>query len=396
MTPLPRPKNLPLFGSQVFNGERLRQAREAQGLTATTLAERIGKSKQAISRYENGVDLPSGEVILALAAALEQPVQFFSDPFRADAHQSITFYRRLKRVTGPELRRANAWRSWLEDFTLFLEEYVAFPKEDVPDSFSFRANYDLLDLNIIDSIALDLRRHWRLGIAPIEHLTRTVERHGFLVSRFDVGADDIDAYSFRARNGRGVIALNDYKVNHFRSRFDLAHELGHLLLHGDVKQKDLDDAQKYERLERQAHRFAAALLLPAEPLLADVYSLDLDALLLLKQKWGVSIGAILYRLMDLDIISRDDHERLRRSMSRRGWIKREPLDFSTDPEDTSALRQAVNTLIQDADFAKNDIPHDLVRSPETVRRLANLHVHFFKEPEEVEVDLHQQYALHSG
>lgn len=397
MTPAPRPQNLSLFGSQVFLGERLRQAREAQGLTVTTLAERIGKSKQAVSRYENGVDRPSGEVILALAHVLDQPAQFFSLPLDRSQPQGVTFFRRLKRVTGPELRRAAAWRSWLEDLTLFLEEYVAFPEEDLPQDFAFKTYHDLLDLTLIDDIALALRKHWRLGFGPIEHLIRTVERNGILVSRFDVGADDIDAYSFRAANGRGVVALNDYKVNYFRSRFDLAHELGHLVLHPSVTPEELDNAQTYERLEKQAHRFASALLLPAEPFLHDARSTDLDALLLLKEKWGVSIGAILHRLLDLDVIGRDDYERLRRTMTKRRWLKREPLDFSTDPEQTLALQQSLNALVNEAGFTKQDVVNDLVRSPETIRRLSNLPVDFFKTSNELDIEVrHRNLTLHSG
>lgn len=391
MTPVaPGPKNLSLGGSPVFQGGRLKQAREAQGITMTTLADRIGKSKQAISRYESNTDQPSTEVVLALSQSLEQPVQFFFQPLRAGEDRHVTFYRRLKRVTGPELRRTAAWQRWLEDVVLFLEEYITFPALDLPNDFLTPTHVRDIDLNVIEEVALKLRRHWRLGHGPIENLIQVVESNGFLVTRFDVGADDIDAYSFTASNGRRVIALNDYKTNYFRSRFDLAHEVAHHLLHNQATQEDLDNVQIYERMEKQAHRFASAFLLPAEPLLQDATSLDMDALLLLKQKWGVSIAAIIHRLLDLEVIDHDTFVRLRKTLVRRKWNRREPLDLSTDAELPIALRQAIHALLTDADFTKQDIPLDMIRSPETVRRLTTLPVDFFKTPDDVQVEVKRE------
>lgn len=356
----------------------------------TSLAARIGKSKQAISRYESDTDKPPAEVVLTLSETLEQPVQFFFQPLRPGEEQRVTFYRRLKRVTGPELRRAAAWQRWLEDVVLFLEDYITFPALDLPSDFLTPTYAEDVDLNIIEEVASKLRRHWRLGYGPIENLVQVVESNGFLVTRFDVGASDVDAYSFTASNGRRVIALNDYKTNFFRSRFDLAHELAHHLFHSEVSQDELNDEPIYERMEKQAHRFASALLLPHEAFLHDATSLDMDALLILKQKWGVSIAAIIHRLLDLEVINQDTFVRLRKTLVRRKWNRREPLDLSTDAELPIALRQAVHALITEADFTKQDIPLDLSRSPETVRRLTTLPLDFFKIQDSVQVEVKRE------
>jgi Zn-dependent peptidase ImmA (M78 family)/transcriptional regulator with XRE-family HTH domain len=391
MTSAPQgPKNIFLGSAPAFQGERLKQAREAQGLTMTTLAERIGKSKQTISRYESDTDKPPLEVVQMLARTLDQPLQFFYQPLRNDELYRVTFFRRLKRITGPELRRAAAWQRFLEDLVLFLEDYISFTPLNLPSEFLTPTHAEDVDLNVIEEVASRLRRHWRLGHGPIDNLAQVVEFNGFLVTRFDIGADDIDGYSFTASSGRRVVALSDYKTNYFRSRFDLAHEVAHHIFHSEATQQDLDNVQTYERMEKQAHRFAGAFLLPTNSLLQDASSIDLDSLLLLKQKWGVSIGAIIYRLSDLGVIDHDTFVRLRKTLVRRKWNRREPLDFSTDPEMPIAIRQAIQALMTDANFTKQDILSDTVRAPEAIRRVAALPLDFFKNPDEVKIELKKE------
>lgn len=51
-------------------GEALRVARRAKGITQAELAERIGITQAALSRYENDLREPSQETVDAFAAAL--------------------------------------------------------------------------------------------------------------------------------------------------------------------------------------------------------------------------------------------------------------------------------------------------------------------------------------
>jgi len=46
----------------------------------------------------------------------------------------------------------------------------------------------------------------------------------------------------------------------------------------------------------------------------------------LKPKWKVSIGVMIKRLENLDIISEDEAKRLWINYNRRGWRREEPLD----------------------------------------------------------------------
>jgi putative transcriptional regulator len=56
-------------------GNRLREVREANGLTQAQLADRIGVSRKTVNTVENGVFVPSTVVALKLAGALGRPVE---------------------------------------------------------------------------------------------------------------------------------------------------------------------------------------------------------------------------------------------------------------------------------------------------------------------------------
>ncbi len=47
------------FGVSTFVPQRLTEAREARGLTVTQLADIIGVTKQSVSAYEKGKQIPS-------------------------------------------------------------------------------------------------------------------------------------------------------------------------------------------------------------------------------------------------------------------------------------------------------------------------------------------------
>jgi len=364
--------------NQTFVGDRLRQVRELNGLSMEVLASRIGKSKQQISRYEKEEDVPPVEILQALATELQQPVAFFFLPLVGN--QGLTFYRKLKRVTKPQLRRAAIWKAWLNQMIEPIDEYLELPTYDIPPDLFLLQNPADIDMAVIDEAALKLRKHWELGLRPIGNLVRTLERNGVLVSRFDLDIDDMEGFSF-IRSGQRenlVIVLNAYKANFFRSRFDAAHELGHLVLHRNLTEEQIQNSEHYDRYERQAHRFASSFLLPEEALWGQKRITSPEALLPLKERWGISMSAIAYRMRDLDLMSEDDYRRFRANLSHKKWNKLEPLDASTDPEAPVLLQQSVDALIQHAGFTKEDVLTDVVLGARTVEKLASLPDDYFR------------------
>jgi Zn-dependent peptidase ImmA (M78 family) len=102
----------------------------------------------------------------------------------------------------------------------------------------------------------------------------------------------VDAFS-RWFDTRPLIVLSDGKRDKARSGFDVAHELGHLVMHHEPEFSDRVQ-------ERQAHAFAAAILMPAAELMEDLpvrppRGEDWERLKEAQLRWGVSIAALLYR-----------------------------------------------------------------------------------------------------
>ncbi len=108
----------------------------------------------------------------------------------------------------------------------------------------------------------------------------------------------------------------------YRHRFTAAHELGHLLLHGDTAPGD-------SQQEREADIFAAELVTPRDmirPLLPA--RLDFNALNEVSQTWGVSLMSLIYRSRELGLFSeataRRAYQRLTQ-MDKLGIVAPEPV-----------------------------------------------------------------------
>jgi Zn-dependent peptidase ImmA (M78 family) len=143
-----------------------------------------------------------------------------------------------------------------------------------------------------------------------------MEANGILVARLEVAKRGIDAFS-HAQGSRPVVILGSDKGDAARSRFDAAHELGHLVCH--------PDADPGGEQEQQAHAFAAELLMPRahlERILPRRF--DLGAYARLKQEWGVSIAALLYRARSLEVIGDAAYRRAVVIMNKRYGRRNEP------------------------------------------------------------------------
>lgn len=131
------------------------------------------------------------------------------------------------------------------------------------------------------------------------------------------GPEGFDGFSCWANGLIPVIAFNANTTGD-RQRFSLAHELGHLVL-DPVAEIDI---------EKTAHRFAGAFLVPAQTVYAELgrkrSNLGFAELLMLKREYGMSIQAWIMRVFDLSIIDERTYSALYRKLSVRGWRKEEP------------------------------------------------------------------------
>jgi Zn-dependent peptidase ImmA (M78 family) len=199
-----------------------------------------------------------------------------------------------------------------------------------------------------------------------------------ILIREETGIAQIEGLSAWSESlGRPLVLLSADKDNGYRSRFDLAHELGHLILHRHIPRAGERD--RHKMMEQQAHRFAGAFLLPAESFAHEVRTpVSLDDLLLQKRRWGVSVAAMLMRLRALGILDEDSAQTLFKRRSARWGARSEPGDADRAPERPRLLRRSIDLLIESNIIALDAIPHHLGLAPYDIEALAGLPEGYFK------------------
>jgi Zn-dependent peptidase ImmA (M78 family)/DNA-binding XRE family transcriptional regulator len=322
----------------LFDRTRLRVARELRGYTQVDLAREVGSVTSAsLSQFENGHARPSAVTIKRLSVALRVPIGFFAAPAQPNQPDNINgFFRSLRSTTPRDRQRALAYVQLARALTMELEKFVALPELDLP--FITQPVTEDTNRQEIEDLAQDCRRQWNAPRGPIDDMVRLLERHGVITIRFRTWLDKVDAFCVSFPD-RPVIALGADKGMRDRSRFDGAHELAHLIMHTSAQAGT-------KVIEAQAHQFAAAFLMPADDIRGELPAqADWPTLLKLKAKWHVSIAALLMRAKTLDVMNERTCTQAFKTMSARGWRKREPGDIGP-PEAPMLLSRAVDVATQ--------------------------------------------------
>ena len=302
-------------------GRRLRVARAAAGLSLRALEARIGRrvTAQALGKYERDEAPPGSGVLLALADALDVPLdQLAGDPElvldSVDSRRKFASRREEAQVEGRVVH--------LAERCLTVEALLGLPtvEWDRPRDAPYPAVADVAEA---ESAAHGLRTDWKLGLDPIPNVIDLLEGRGIKV--LVVALTATDGFTARVRRG-GRNAVPVIVVNREfcgeRQRFTLAHELGRLAMRVGPGA----DAKK------AAQRFAGAFLMPSETLRAEIgarrASIGWEELFDLKRIFGVSVQALAARCRDLGIFGPAPVRRLFRDFSRFGWRRppfREPF-----------------------------------------------------------------------
>lgn len=314
-----------------LNPNRITIARELRGLTKKDLANKIGKSPSAITQYEAGQTQPEIEAFNQIAMALGFPVSFFSkNDILALDMQACHF--RAKRGVAQTKRRQAFRQTYilLELVNLLERKGIQFPKARL-----LRCEEPNVSGTKIEQHAIALRNSFGLGLGPIPGLINLLESLGVFVFFLDEVCSDIDAYSLWASEKPCILLVPDLGKGS-RIQFDLAHELAHLYLHDDINTNDL-------AIEREANRFAGAFLVPAKSLEAECPPRwNYFSYLELKQRWHVSMQALLYRARQIGVISESTFKWGMVDISSRGKRKEEDGEFLSNPP--LLLQQAFDFL----------------------------------------------------
>lgn len=315
-------------------GERLRIARRTAGLSQRALAEGVGVSAMAISKYERGLDVPSSAVLLRLAEALGVKTEYFLRPTTVTLTRP-SYRRRISLSRKEKNALVGRVQDWLERY-LDVENFFGGPPTfDLPPLLKRRVT----SLDEVEGVALALRDAWRLGLSTIESTVEVLEDQGVKVGVVDAH-EDFDALTLWANEEIPVIVVKSGLPGD-RQRFSLAHELGHLVL----------ETGEGVDAEKAAHRFAGSFLVP-EPVvrfeLGDQrHTLGVYELHLLKHKYGLSMQAWIHRAKDLGIISESAATRLFRQFRQRGWHRQEPGDQIPPEEPARMKRLVMRALAED-------------------------------------------------
>jgi Zn-dependent peptidase ImmA (M78 family)/DNA-binding XRE family transcriptional regulator len=360
-------------GIQGFQSERLGQVLAARKLTQAQLASLVGVSPATISKWRSGSQIPESEALERLASVVNVTTEWFTRP--ALSKVSLPLFRSNASAHVAARAMLEARIEWAHDIAVSLTEFVDFPDLNLPiRNFTDPESITKQD---IEQAATECRDLWRIGRSAVQDLALAVEGAGVILIREETGISQIEGLSTWSRLlDRPLILLSADKGNGYRSRFDLAHEIGHLILHKHIDRPTERDRHKL--LEQQAHYFAGAFLLPAETFASEVKTpVTLDDLLLLKRRWGVSVAAIVMRLKALNIIDDDGAQLLFKRRSARWGAKSEPNDSDRQPEKPRLLGRTIDLLVQQNVMPLDAIPRHLGLSVRDLEMLIGLPEGYF-------------------
>ncbi|MDH5367346.1 MAG: XRE family transcriptional regulator [Cyclobacteriaceae bacterium] len=307
-----------------FIPERLKSARMMSGISLQGLADKLKElgnsiSKQGISKYEQGDSNPNSEMVGLLSNILGVRPDYFYNDFNIEFAEIE--YRKLQSYSSKESQRIveisrDALRRYLE-----LEELLNIETKFINPLVDFK----ITDLESVNNAADELRKIWKLGINPIPNTIELLEDHHVKVIEIESDVK-LDGFSTIANKKYPLVILNKTKLDDKadRKRWTALHELGHLVLNID----DLDEKTK----EKYCHHFAGALLFPKEVMFKELGErrsrLSINELGALKEVYGISMQAIVYRAKDVEIISESTYKQFFYMFNKMGHRKDEPYEYN--------------------------------------------------------------------
>jgi Zn-dependent peptidase ImmA (M78 family)/transcriptional regulator with XRE-family HTH domain len=304
--------------SAVAHATMLTLARESRAMTQIELARAMTKlagservSQGYVSKAEAGRLAVSGDRLDLYARALGYPPQTLCAA--TDVHGmgiGLVHHRKKAALGAQALRRIHAGLALARHQVRGLQAATT----SGPHVFE---HIEVTDLDSPSDAARTLRKAWNVPPGPIADLVLVIEEAGGLVLVRDLDTGDLDAVSQWDGGTEAPLFLLNAHAPGDRFRFSLGHELGHIVMHPEPGATGLQ--------EQQADEFAGEFLMPAADIAAGLRGgLDLNRLLTLKQRWRVSMSALIRRAMTLAAITEWQYRNLMIEMSTLGYRLHEP------------------------------------------------------------------------
>jgi Zn-dependent peptidase ImmA (M78 family)/transcriptional regulator with XRE-family HTH domain len=318
----------------MFNPSRLACARKSCGLSKSTFADLIGVDLRSISAYEAGDTIPREKILERIVAVTGFPLEFFSGDDLEEPTPHAVSFRAMTKMTARQRDMAISQGTIAIHLGKFIENRFDLPVVDIPD-----LSYE----STPEAASETLRRHWGIGALPINNVIHLLESRGVRVFSLAVEAREVDAFSLW-RSEIPMVFLNTFKTSE-HSRYDAAHELGHLVLHRHAQPNG-------PQAEREANAFASSFLMPRASILAYARkNPKFGDLVRLKTIWKVSVAALNYRLHSVGMVSDWQYRNLCIEIAKYGR-KREPNEI---PRETSQLLPKIFAALQEESFSRAEV-----------------------------------------
>lgn len=378
----------------MFIGENLANLRIMHGYSRKQLSEKLNVTEQAIWQYENNYTSPKMQIVNDLKSIFNVKSKFFykSDVLNRYCEPSnipvmnIAYRSKIKNVISKTQAEAKHIE-YLDSFVNYLTTKLSLPTQRIiqlRDEVINYLNTTSDDREVQISTVAEIARS-KLGFRDDtnDDLMFLVEKSGIFIFEKAIG-EEIDVYSLWTNSDRPFIILGNMKRSSVRRNFDIAHELGHLLLHYKVEFTNLD-TKEHKNIENEANLFAGAFLLPKKSFLQDMETVSRvtnpDAYLDLKKKWKTSLQVLGYRAANLGILDSKNHRNFYAALHRKDYLKREPLDESLSIQRPHKIKSIIDLVTK----------KELIDLREMMEKDWMVEVQFFNRITGIEVDFFNNY-----
>lgn len=337
-----------MSGTLDFNPAQLELARHRRGMTVAALARELARTPRTVARWESGESTPGEGVIEQLSRTLGFPPSFFCQDAIEELPIASVSFRALSKTSAGMRNSAVAAGRLTVAISDWIDRTFRLPPPNVPSWTGYEP----------ELAAASLRERWGLGTEPIANVVHLLEANGIRVFSLDSSLASVDAFSFFSKD-RPFALVNTRKTGE-RQRFDLAHELGHLVMHGEDHEMGRD-------AEAHAQRFAAAFLMPSADVMAQpLWNADAQAILWRKRRWRVAAMALTHRLRELEMLTEWGYRDACVSLSQAGYRRSEPFDPIV-PETSQVLGKVFKSL-RDSGVSSRVIAAELNLSEDELQR----------------------------
>ncbi|MBO7485610.1 MAG: ImmA/IrrE family metallo-endopeptidase [Spirochaetaceae bacterium] len=274
--------------------KNVRRYMKLQKLSIPQLAEKSELGTATLSNILNEKTTPNSSTLIKISKALGVS---FPELLAEIPNLKTLRFRTKSKLTAREV----AERDQLEiDSAIWLKNYVDL--EELTGTKSVY-KFDKITANDPKEAAKEIRKIWNIETdEPIYDLVSLIEDAGIKLYLNDFNFQKTFGLSVNKEDGGPAIIVNNNEaISVERKLFTIAHELGHLILHKSSYDGEVAEENKTE--EDQADMFAGELLMPQEAFSkqweAHCGISWIDAVLQIKQYFGVSYKTVLYRLNSL-------------------------------------------------------------------------------------------------